>query len=185
MPPEESPQFPFLAAPLSRDGSATTLRLRHLMEETQRVEIGQRIRHLRQSSAERLGQRETNRSIADYVGVTERAVTAWQQPENGTAPSYDHAKQVAELFQVSTDWLWRGREKGEAPDLMADLDGSQLDRMEAKLDRLLALSEDRPLSRPEEIAAAAEEPLPEPERIPPAQPATGRVREASGPARGR
>lgn len=86
--------------------------LRHLMEKQQGLEIGERIRGLREDSE------ETNRSIADYVGVGERSVAAWVA---GDGISYKNAKKVAELFDVSIDWLWRGREKGDTPDLMGAL----------------------------------------------------------------
>jgi len=100
------------------------------MEEQQRIEIGDRIRDLRNKSQERLGRRETNRSIAEYVGVSERAVSAWMQKKpakrgkrGGTAPTYQHAKKIAKLFEVSIDWLWRGKEKGDVPDVIGALNG--------------------------------------------------------------
>ena len=75
--------------------------LRHLMEQQQALEIGERIRQLREDSA------ETNRSIADYCDVGERSVAAWVA---GEGIAYKNAKKVAELFEVSIDWIWRGRE---------------------------------------------------------------------------
>lgn len=114
--------------------------LRHLMEKQQAVEIGERVRELRENSE------ETNRSIADYCNVGERTVAGWVA---GDGISYKNAKKVAELFAVSIDWLWRGREPGPTPDLMgtfgeaasssevADL-RKQLDRIEEHLSLLLA-----------------------------------------------
>lgn len=98
--------------PSSRGPS--TLRLRWLMNEQQRIEIGGRLRELRENSP------ETNRSIGDYVGVAERTVAEWASGRQGM--SYDHALKVAELFEVEIDWLWRGREPGEK-DLMGALSG--------------------------------------------------------------
>lgn len=86
--------------------------LRYLMDQQQAVEIGERVRELRENSA------ETNRSIADYTGVGERSVAAWVA---GDGISYKNAKKVAELFEVDIDWLWRGRERQGTPDLMEAL----------------------------------------------------------------
>jgi transcriptional regulator with XRE-family HTH domain len=111
------------SSPFTGAGSAHTLRLRLLMEAQHRMEIGKRIRELRESST------ETNRSIADACDVGERTVAGWVA---GDGISYKNAKKVAELFDVDIDWLWRGRERGETPDLMARLDGGSpvLNRVE-------------------------------------------------------
>lgn len=115
--------------------------LRHLMDQQQAVEIGERIRSLRENSA------ETNRSISDYCDVGERSVAAWVA---GDGISYKNAKKVAELFEVDIDWLWRGREKPQGSPLDA-LSGpasatdlaelrERLDRIEQALGLLLAES---------------------------------------------
>lgn len=82
------------------------------MEQSQKAEIGQRIRDLREASP------HTNRSIAEEVGVSERAVTGWI---SGRGIAWDHVVAVAELFDVDRNWLWSGRHKGDTPDLMGDL----------------------------------------------------------------
>lgn len=108
-------------------------RERLLMEVTQRIEIGERIRQLRNASP------YTNRSIADYVGVGERAVAAWAGGETGM--TWENAKKLAELFEVDVHWLWSGRAKPDAPDLVAQLNGSSADRlarMEQTLEELVA-----------------------------------------------
>lgn len=92
--------------------TAHSLRLHFVMEKQHRLEIGQRIRELRENSA------ETNRSIAEAVGVGERSVAAWVA---GGGIAYDNAKKVADLFGVDVDYIWRGRSKGATPDLMGDL----------------------------------------------------------------
>lgn len=101
------------------------------MNQQQKTEIGERIRALRINSA------ETNRSIADYVGVTVDAVKGWLA---GNGISYDSAEKVAELFKVDVDWLWRG-DRASTPDLMQSLGNpqtqAQLDRIEGKLDEIL------------------------------------------------
>jgi transcriptional regulator with XRE-family HTH domain len=85
------------------------------MEQQQRIEIGQRIRALREASP------QTNASIAEAVGVGERAVANWVS--GGTGITYRNAAKVAELFGVSLTWLWTGEEKSEpagpAPDPFA------------------------------------------------------------------
>src|SRR6266516_3961110 len=74
--------------PLRSRGSATTVRLHFLMEAQQRLAIGQRIKELRNLSP------QTNRSIADYVGVGERAVANWIA---GGGIAWENAKRVADL----------------------------------------------------------------------------------------
>lgn len=117
--------------PLRTGRSAGTLRLQLLMEVQQRHEIGQRIKELRNASP------QTNRSIADHVGVGERAVAQWIA---GGGIAWENAKKVADLFEVDVQWLWSGRDKDATPDLFGHLNGSskeQLDRIEWKLNRLL------------------------------------------------
>lgn len=124
------PNFPF--APLRATGTPHTVRLQALMEQQQKAEIGQRIRDLRESSP------HTNRSIADAVDVSERAVTGWI---SGRGVSWEHVEAVAELFRVDATWLWSGREKGETPDPFAAAD--RIAAVEAKLDRVLAMLDAR------------------------------------------
>lgn len=144
-----------------------SLRVRWLMEKQQKAEIGERIRDLRDNSA------ETNRSIADYCDVGERTVAAWIA---GDGIKYDNAKKVAELFEVDVDYIWRGKQKSETPDVLGALDGSsadvvalkrQLDGIEDKLDKLLSHFD---LAELEELAA---------------DPPPARVRRSSGKARKR
>lgn len=77
------------------------MRLRVLMEKQQRIEIGERLRALRESSP------HTNRSIADEVGVGERAVANWISGSTGM--TYKNAAKVARLFDVDVVWLWSGQ----------------------------------------------------------------------------
>lgn len=90
--------------------SATTVRLRQLVDSQQKIEIGLRIKELRDNSA------ETSRSIADYCDVSVEAVRNWIA---GKGISYDNAQKVADLFKRDVDWIWRGREKGATPDPFA------------------------------------------------------------------
>lgn len=113
-----------------------TLR-RQLMNESQKREIGERLRDLRDNSS------ETNRSIADYCGVDTRTVGHWMA---GDGIRYGNAEKVAELFNVSIDFIWRGKEKGPTPDPFAPPPSSappdleqRLAAVDQKLDRVLAL----------------------------------------------
>lgn len=116
-----------MSATFTSAPSAHSLRTRWLVEQQQRVEIGERIKELRENSA------ETNRSIAEYVGVGERSVAAWIA---GGGIAYDNAKKVAELFGVDVDWIWRGRIRGATPDPFATASQAVGGELQAKLDEL-------------------------------------------------
>lgn len=118
---------------LARPRGAGTVRLKWLMNEQQKLEIGARLRELRDNSP------ETNRSIGDHVGVAERTVAAWASGRQGL--TYDHAQKVAELFDVDLDWFWRGKKReangNDLLDSLKNAEGeSQLDRIEAALAKL-------------------------------------------------
>lgn len=68
--------------------------------------------------------------IADRIGVSLRAAQSWQ--EKG-GMEYENAKKLAKLWGEDVDYIWRGA-RPETPDLLA---GSQLDRIEAKLNEVL------------------------------------------------
>lgn len=107
-----------------------SLRSAWLMEKQQRIEIGNRIRELRENSA------ETNRSIAEHCGVGERSVAAWLA---GGGIAWENAKKVAELFGVDVGYIWRGRD--ETPDVMGAF-GSETEVLEEVREMRQAL-EDR------------------------------------------
>jgi len=104
-------------ASLETPRGADSLRLRWLMNEQQRLEIGRRLRELRDNSP------ETNRSIGDYVGVAERTVAEWASGRQGI--TYDNAKKVAGLFEVDLDWFWRGKERATSDGLLDALTEAQ------------------------------------------------------------
>lgn len=121
-----------MGSTLRQRNTAHSVRLQVLMNAQHKAEIGERIKELRDNSA------ETNRSIAEYVGVGERSVAAWIA---GGGITYDNAKKVAELFGVDEDYVWRGRRKPETPDLIGALNGPgeehpALARIEAKVTRI-------------------------------------------------
>lgn len=107
--------------------------LHQLMEQRQAIEIGERIRELRNNSE------ETNGSVADYCNVRERTVAGWVA---GEGISYKNAKRVAELFQVDIDWLWRGRRSSPLDALSAPVSQAELDErlgwIESALEALLS-----------------------------------------------
>ena len=131
------PTAKFPSRALRGTGTVHTVRLQALMEQQQKAEIGQRIRELREASP------HTNRSIADEIGVSERAVTGWI---SGRGIGWDNVVAVAQLFDRDPHWLWSGQEKGKTPDLMAELspNGSTGELREAvealhgKVDQILA-----------------------------------------------
>lgn len=47
----------------------------------------------------------TQGEVADVVGVTQAAVSRWEDPENTTIPSAAEIAELCEFFGVSADWL--------------------------------------------------------------------------------
>lgn len=91
------------------------------MDAQRREELAARIKELR-------GLR-TQQAIADRVGVTMRAYQAW---EAGGGITWENIEALAKVFGVSEDYLLYG----EVGDRLRA--GTQLERIEAKLDALLA-----------------------------------------------
>jgi transcriptional regulator with XRE-family HTH domain len=76
------------------------LRLQVARDEKERREMGQRIKEMR--AARNLKQQV----IADKVGVTLRQYQNWQAGEN--TPESDHLDKLAEVLDVTPEWLLRG-----------------------------------------------------------------------------
>lgn len=91
------------------------------MEMERQREVGERIKELR-------GPRPQPH-VADQVGVTLRAYQAWEAGESGLA--WANLRKLAEFFGVSENYLLYGSEEPAGP-------SDQLQRIEEKLDRLLA-----------------------------------------------
>jgi transcriptional regulator with XRE-family HTH domain len=122
------------------------------MDQQQKLDISARLRELRNNSA------ESNRSISDHVGVGERSVANWMSGDTGI--KYEHAKVVADLFDVDVTWLWTGEERqpqGPTPDpfpsraatgqadvelMLRELVAGQLE-LTTKLDRVERLLKDQ------------------------------------------
>ena len=117
-----------------------TVRLDWLMEATQRLEMAQRIVSLRERSP------FTQPKMAARLGI---GLRAYQKLELKGTTKYERCEELVEIHKdwaegdpewghLSADWIWDGRRRDETPDLVGALNGeSQLDRIEAKLDRLL------------------------------------------------
>lgn len=166
------PKMNYQTTSLRPRGSASTVALRVLMEQAQKIEIGQRIRGLREDSA------ETNRSIADYCDVSVEAVRNWIA---GKGIAYDNGEKVAEMFGVNFNWLWRGkgppRGQEETPDVLGELSPSSEsaaadDEIRTKLDELL--------SGQAELLSAVSEVRSEQERLRSLQPHDERGEEETG-----
>jgi transcriptional regulator with XRE-family HTH domain len=71
----------------------------------------------------------TWRHIADEVGVDTRSAQAWRKTGGISAKN---AVKLAEVFGVSYEFLWFGKEKGPTPDLLAGV--SRIDQVDAVRD---------------------------------------------------
>jgi hypothetical protein len=109
-----------MTAPLAARRPARNVRLR-VAQDTNRAE---RIRQLKTAHPEL-----TWSYIADQIGVRERSAIAWQKTGGISAKN---AEKLAELFGVSYDFLWFGKEKGPTPDLLAGV--SRIDQVDAVRD---------------------------------------------------
>jgi hypothetical protein len=103
-----------------RSGPATDTLHRDMASESKHEDIAARIRALRGSRPQP--------QIADEVGVTLRAYQEW---EAGGGIAWPNLRKLAEVHRVSTNWLEHGDEQPERAH-------SQLDRIEQKLDKVLA-----------------------------------------------
>lgn len=95
-------------------------------DETELLEMGARITELRAAHGFK------QQWIADQIGVSLRAYQFWQA--GASPPEQESLEKLAKLFGVTPKYIL----KGETPDLH---DETQLDRIETKLDRLLAVIE--------------------------------------------
>jgi transcriptional regulator with XRE-family HTH domain len=115
-------------------------------DETRLLEMGARIKELREANGYR------QQWIADEVGVSLRAYQLWQ--EGKVAPEQENLEKLAELFHVAPRFITRG-------DTPNPFGGDQLDRIEEKLDRLLAAIETVEIQDDDEIQNTLEQELSE------------------------
>lgn len=134
----KTPNQHYLRGSFQNAGRQTTVAL--LLEQKQKLEIGERIKWLRDNSAER------SRTIARYADVSDEAVRNWIA---GKGIAWENAEKVAALFKIDIDWLWRGTgkapegypqpEKGETPDPFAKNNyGERLDNIEKLLGAIVS-----------------------------------------------
>ena len=74
--------------------------------------FGKRIKRLREE------QETIQQDFANRIGVTKATVTSWEK--SGKYPSLDTAARIAQIFNVSLDWLW-GAEWPTAPVTYRDM----------------------------------------------------------------
>jgi len=87
--------------------------------------MGARIKELRASRGLK------QQFIADHCGVTLRTFQMWQAGD--TEPRQEQLEKLADILETTPRFILRG----ETPDLSLEGRGSQLDRIEQKLDTIL------------------------------------------------
>lgn len=109
----------FVPGTSRKQRTARTLLLRMAADE----ERAARIRQLKKDNPGLKWQQ-----IADHVGVTQRAAQSWQ--EKGEI-SYANAKKLAQLFDVTPDYILRGVEITQTPPLLEQFagNGNHLERI--------------------------------------------------------
>ena len=116
----------FVNEPSNRTRTGATVRLHSLMEEAQKLAIGQRIRELRERSPYK------QPAVAERLGI---GLRAYQKLEEVGTTRYERCEELAEIFGADPMWIWEGRERGSTPDLFGERD--QLAALNRKLDRIL------------------------------------------------
>ena len=123
----------------SRNTRSVHTLLRQMAQDAEKLSAqGSRIRQLRQAMRTEEGKRITQPVVADAVGVTPRAYQEWEAGRGDIKP--ENAKALADYFGTTQEYIEYGdrvAEKRETPDLLLAPEGSQLDRIEQKLDAIL------------------------------------------------
>ena len=92
--------------PSRNERSLTSFSLETLMDEIKRREMGRRIHDLRERSY------FTQPQVAERLGI---GLRAYQKLEVRGTTKLERVEQLAEIFNVSADWIWDGHEA--KPDL--------------------------------------------------------------------
>lgn len=100
------------------------------MDKQRQLEMAARIRECRG--------RRPQPVIADEVGVRLRTYQHWEEGDGGI--SWENLEKLAEVHGVTTNWLLYGEQTPGTPE-------GQLDRIEGKLDELLALALEQELEQ--------------------------------------
>ena len=142
MTPSSVARKKFVSVPSRSPRTTSTFRLQELMEEEQKLRIGERITLLRERSP--YGQPQ----IADKLDI---GLRAYQKLEAVGTTKYERCEEIAEIHSswtkrdprwkhVNADWIWDGRAApAETPDVLGALspNGSAAD-LKADVDRLLS-----------------------------------------------
>jgi transcriptional regulator with XRE-family HTH domain len=132
--------------------TARTLRLEHLMDEAQRLQIAERIKDLRERSP------YTQPNLAEKLGITLRA---YQKMEANGTTKWERCEELGEIHGVDPRWIWEGEERPATPDLMGRLSSgpeAQLDRIERMLEVVLGALEELVAEGTESLLEQAEAP---------------------------
>lgn len=106
--------------------TGVTLRLVMARDQTELLEMGQRLKDLRASH------RYKQQWIADQLGVELRTFQFWQQGKN--APEQENLVKLADLFGVTPKYILKGETPEPVP--AAQADPERLGRIEEHLDTL-------------------------------------------------
>jgi len=99
------------------------------MDEAQKLEIGARIRQLRERSPYK------QQAVADKLGI---GLRAYQKLEEVGTTRYERCEELADIFEVEPMWIWEGRERGSTPDLFAPFGGSEPSARLSQIESALA-----------------------------------------------
>jgi transcriptional regulator with XRE-family HTH domain len=100
------------------------------MEERQRLEIGDRIRTLRERS------RWTQPRLANKLGLS---LSGYQKLEQRGTTKWERVEQIAEIHEVDPNWIWEGTERGKTPNLLAQLETSDAESLSERLAEALEI----------------------------------------------
>lgn len=123
--------------------TGNTLRLHHLMEETQRLEIAERIRQLRERSP------FTQPEVAEKLEI---GLRAYQKLEERGTTKWERCEELARIYEVDPGWIWDGREKGPTPDVIGTLNGSDAKGLRAVSEAVQELRSEVRATRTEVLA---------------------------------
>jgi transcriptional regulator with XRE-family HTH domain len=118
----------FVSATSRKERIAATFRLQVARDERQRREMGARIRELRESRGLK------QQYVADYIGKTLRTYQMYQAGD--IDPGQEALEKMAELFEVTPQFIMRGDTPEPFGPTVADID-RRLQHIEAQLDELL------------------------------------------------
>ena len=100
-------------------------------------EQAERLKQLRLQKERRIGKRISQETAAFEIGVSARTYRTWEG--TGATIGFENLKAAAEYFDTTTAYIEYGQHEQEpTPDILRHSNASQLDRIEQKLDEVLA-----------------------------------------------